>query len=277
MCPSAVQYNISMRRIDSHVHIFPEKVAQKATQKLTIPGVHHPHYDGTLEGLIASMDRFDIEKSWALPVATSASQVESINNFVESITTDRIVKFGAIHPDVEDAYETLSHFRERGFVGFKMHPDYQMFVPNEARMEPIWRAAEDFELIAYFHAGDDMLPRTKFGTPKIFAECLDTYPKARVALAHFGGFAMWDDVEEYLIGRDVWLDTAYTLSHLDHARFVDMARRHGFDHVMFGTDGPWTDPARDLAWFEEFGLTDQEKEQLFWKTSEDLLALVAPK
>lgn len=260
-----------MRRIDSHVHIFPEKVAPKATQKLTIPGVHHPHYDGTLAGLLASMDTFDIEQSWALPVATSASQVESINNFVEAIDTPRIVKFGAIHPDVENAYATLARFKERGFVGFKMHPDYQLVAPDDPRMEPIWQAAVDFELIAYFHAGDDMLPRTRLGQPRIFAECLDKYPGVHLALAHFGGFAMWDDVEEFLIGRDVWLDTAYTLSHLDHTRFVDMARRHGFNRVMYGTDGPWTDPARDLAWFEEFGLTEQEKEYLFAKSSDELL------
>lgn len=260
-----------MKLIDSHVHIFPEKVASKATQKLTIPGVHHPHYDGTISGLLASMDQFGIEQSWALPVATSASQVESINNFVEGIDTPRIVKFGAIHPDIDDAYETMSHFRERGFKGFKMHPDYQVVAPNDPRMEPIWRAAVDFNLIAYFHAGDDMLPRTRLGKPRLFAEALDKYPGLHLALAHFGGFAMWDEVEEYLIGREVWLDTAYTLNYLDHPRFVDMARRHGFNRVMFGTDGPWTDPARDLAWFEEFGLTNAEKECLFGASAEALL------
>ena len=30
----------------------------------------------------------------------------------------------------------------------------------------------------------------------------------RLILAHMGGFRRWDEVEEYLVGEDVWFDTA---------------------------------------------------------------------
>jgi len=32
------------------------------------------------------------------------------------------------------------------------------------------------------------------------------FPALKIIAAHWGGFRLWDDVEKYLIGRDIWLD-----------------------------------------------------------------------
>lgn len=262
-----------MKIIDTHTHVFPDKLAARATAQLSKPGIYFPHYDGTLDGLLASMEKYGIDQSWTVPVSTSARQVDTINAYATTQPREHIVPFGAIHPDTEDPREVLSHFKELGLVGYKMHPDYQNVRPTDPRMDAIWEATVEFGLIGYFHAGDDENPHTKLGEPKEFAQVLDRYPTIKLCLAHFGGFNMWDDVEKYLIGRDVWLDTAYTFGHIDNDQFLRMARRHGFERITFGTDGPWTDPADSLNIIKSLGLSDSELENLMHGAAEGLLAL----
>ena len=50
------------------------------------------------------------------------------------------------------------------------------------------------------------------------------------------------------MGRDVYLDTAYTLGHLPDADFVEIVHAHGAEKVLFGSDGPWTDAGAEIAW-----------------------------
>ena len=43
-------------------------------------------------------------------------------------------------------------------------------------------------------------------------------------LAHFGGNEMWDEVEQRLMGRNVYLDTAVVLDTMPEEQFVRMVR-----------------------------------------------------
>ena len=96
-----------------------------------------------------------------------------------------------------------------GIKGVKFHPDYQMFFVDEERMFPLYRQMADAGLIAFFHAGVDIgLPPPVHCPPDRLATVLDRVPDLTVVAAHFGGFKMWDDVEKYLIGRNLWLDTS---------------------------------------------------------------------
>lgn len=257
--------------IDTHNHVFPENLAARAIEALSVPIVYEPHYDGTCAGLLRSMDNHGIARAWTVPVATRASQVETINAYAATQPRDRITPLGAIHPDTENPREVLSHFSEMGLVGFKMHPDYQSFKPTDPRLDEIWQAAVDYNLICYFHAGDDENPRTKNGTPAEFAQILDRHPSVLLVLAHFGGYKMWDEVEEILVGRNVWFDTAYMAEHIDREQFLRMAKAHGYNRIMFATDGPWTDPQVALDFIFNTGLADSDLEQIFHGTAEALL------
>lgn len=261
-----------MQIIDVHTHVFPDDLAPRAREALIVPGRHQAHYDATLVGLLDTMDKNGIDRSWTVPVATKPNQVESINKFAASQPRDRITPFGGIHPDLDDAYEVLSTFPSLGLSGFKIHPDYQGVSPDDPRMQPIYDAAMDFGLIAFFHAGDDVGPRTKYGTPRVFSGILDEHPTMKLVLAHFGGYDAWDGVDELLIGRDVYLDTAYTFGHLEMDRFLDMANRHGWNRIMFGTDGPWTDATKELATIASLELPDSDLSDLLYRNAERMLA-----
>ena len=263
--------------IDTHAHVFPEKVVDAAIQTLTAPGRANK-LGGTLEDLFENMQRFGIAQAWTIPVATRPEQVASINTFAAAQPHESIVPFGAIHPDCEDPGAILAGFRDLGLAGFKMHPDYQNVRPTDPRMQAIFDAAVNFDLIAYFHAGDDVGPRTRFGSPTEFATIIDTYPDLHIVLAHMGGWCMWDEVEELLVGRGkpgkLYFDTAYIRGFLQTEQMLRIMREHGMDYILFGSDSPWTSVQKDIDYFCALDLSNDELEAFFHGNAERLLQAV---
>jgi predicted TIM-barrel fold metal-dependent hydrolase len=253
-----------MRIIDIHTHAFPDELAARATPKLADHGGITPSYDGTVAGLVAAMDRADIAVSVMLPVATKPAQVRVINDWAAGLASPgspwlgRIVPFGAMHPDFEDPAAEIARMAGLGLRGIKMHPDYQGYVPNEPRVQPIYEAAHEHGLWMLLHAGGDIVPQTYYGTPETYADVLDSWPGLNVILAHMGGWRLWEAAAEHIIGRDVVLDTAYTPGHLPDDEFVGLVREHGVERVVFGSDGPFADPAAEVDKLRGVGLTDDE-------------------
>ena len=246
-----------MRIIDVHTHVWPDAVAEKALAHLKhAANDFTAYYDGTITGLLADMDRTGVEVSVIQPVATKPTQVASINDWAASVGSARIVGFGAMHPDFENAPAEIARMAKLGLTGLKLHPEHQAFAPDEPRMTPIYEAALAHNMTVFFHAGADEVHSTVRGTPESFAHVLEGFPGLRVVLAHLGGYRVWNHVAEVLVGRDVYLDTAYTLGHLADADFVEIVHAHGPERVLFGSDGPWTDAAAEIAWLRRLPLRE---------------------
>lgn len=262
-----------MRVIDVHTHVWPDSVAPHAVSSVGAQGHIAPHYDGTVAGLKECMDRAGIDVSVILPVATKPSQVGTINDFSASLVTDpRIVPFGAMHPDYPDPLCELARLKARGIRGFKMHPEYQTFELDEPRMTAIYDAAVNLDLTLFFHSGGDVAFPSVRGTPDAFVSLIERYPGLHAVLAHMGGFRQWHAVTGRLAGRDVLFDTAYTLGHLPDEEFVSLVREHGVDRVMFGTDGPWTDPVEQLAHLRRLPFSEDELAKVLGGNAERFLA-----
>lgn len=263
------------RIIDIHTHAFADSLAPKAMQALsgeTDPPIPY-FYDGTVAGLVASMDRADIDISVIQPVATKPGQVPIINDWAAAQASERIVPFGAMHPDLTNPAEEMARMRSLGLRGFKMHPNYQEFAPHEERLHAFYQSAIDNDLIVLFHAGVDIGIPGVPGTPQAFAEALDAFPAMTAVLAHLGGFREWQGVADHLAGRDVWLDMAFTLGHLPDDEFVELVRAHGVDRVLFGSDGPWTDSGREIAHLRTLPFTDAELDAILCGNAERLLGI----
>lgn len=263
------------RIIDIHTHAFTDDLAPKALSALANsvepPAPHF--YDGTIEGLITAMDRTGVDISVIQPVATKPSQVPTINDWAAAQISDRIVAFGAMHPDLTHPAEEMARMRRLGLRGFKLHPNYQQFAPHEARLRAVYEAAIDHDMIVLFHAGVDIGVPGVPGTPQSFAAALDAFPGLTAVLAHLGGFREWQAVSEHIAGRDVWLDMAYTMGHLPDEEFVDLVRSHGVDRVLFGSDGPWTDAAAEIAHLRDLNFTQMELDGILGRNAERLLDL----
>jgi predicted TIM-barrel fold metal-dependent hydrolase len=259
--------------IDIHTHAWPEKVAEKAVAELAGDGRMRPYYDGTVPGLIVDMQRTGVDVSVLQPVATKPTQVRSINDWVANVAGPHILPFGAMHPEADDPRGEIEHMAELGLRGFKLHPEHQSFAPDEPRLMPIYQAAVEHGMVILFHAGHDEFHNTLHGTPESFATVLENFPELHVILAHLGGYRVWNHVAEVLVGRDVYLDTAYTLGHLPDADFVEIVHAHGPERILFGSDGPWTDAAAEIAWLRRLPLRDGVVDAILGENAEKLLAL----
>ena len=259
--------------IDVHTHAFADDIASSAMPALEAEAGFPGSFDGTIDGLQVRMDEAGIDVAVVQPVATRPSQVSKINDWAAAACSDRIIVFGAMHPDLDGQAAEISRMAEMGLRGFKMHPEYQAFVPDEPRMASLYAAAEAQGLIVLFHAGKDIARATLRGTPATFARVNDAYPGLKMILAHMGGYDLWAEVAKHLVGRDILLDTSFTLGHLSDDRFMTLVRDHGYERVLFGTDAPWTTPVTEIAKIRALPLSDDELEAILGGNSRTLLGL----
>lgn len=235
--------------IDIHTHIFPDELAERALSVLSHNCSCPAYLDGTCADLVASMQRAGVDRSVIMPIATKPSQARGINQWAAEISHKRpeIIAFGTIHPRQEDWRAEIDAIVAEGFRGVKLHPDYQKFFVDDPELMPIYRTLAEAGLIVLFHAGVDIgLPPPVHCTPDRLARALDAVPELTVIAAHMGGWQCWDDVERYLVGRNVYFDTSFSLSYMGAERMAELIRAHGAGRVLFGTDSPWTDQAAEV-------------------------------
>ena len=265
-----------MRVVDSHVHIFPDRVAAVALPRMQEKSGVTPAFDATLAGLREAMRRGGVETSVVQPVATRPDAVAGINDWAASIQGDGVVCFGAMHPKLDEPAAELARMAGLGLRGLKLHPEFQTFRPDDDAMAPIYEGAAANGLAVFFHAGEDLALPTVHSTPASFVRVLDAFPGLTVILAHMGGWRQWDAVLEELAGRDVYLETSYTLPYIGPRRFVELVKAHGPSRVIFGSDGPWADVSTEVAAVQglrEHGLEQAELEAIIAGNATRLLAL----
>lgn len=260
--------------IDIHTHIFADALAARAVHRLEEKGDIKAFLPGTKAGLVESMDRAGISVSVIQPVVTKPSQTETINRWAAEIRDQRILPFAGLHPDDQDYKEHLRQIKEMGFPGVKLHPDYQGFFVDEPRMFPIYEEIFKNGLILLFHAGLDIgFPPPYHGTPERIAKVLDAVPGGTVIAAHLGGHAMWDQVERHLAGRNLYLDTSMGIEYYGGSRLVKIARMHGTDKILFGTDSPWTSQPDELERMRSLPFTPAELNGILYQNAKKLLRL----
>lgn len=259
--------------VDVHTHVFPDDIAARAVSSLAEAAGLKPYLDGTVKGLLASMDRSGVTMSVLCPIATKPEQVESINTWTASAAGPRLVPFGTMHPAYPDPEAEVERMVALGIKGIKLHPEFQSFAPDDPRMSRLYRAAAHHNLPVLFHAGEDPHFEQVRGVPHLFKQVLADFPELTVILAHLGGFRVWDEVTRHLLGERVYLDTAYTFGHLPEDRVAEIVLGHGTDRVLFGSDAPWTDAGVELEYLRALGLSADDLEAILWRNASELLEL----
>ena len=264
-----------MPAIDFHTHAFPDDVAGRAMAGIETPGTWESYGDGTVGGLVASMDKADIDVSVICPIATRPGQVKGIFKWAKAIRSARIEPFCSIHPEDRNVGKWFRRFAKAGIRGLKMHPMYQDFAVDEERMAPIYRSAIDCGLIIEFHCGKDIAfgPDDDRASPARFARLFDRFGQMRTVCSHMGGWLDWDEGEKHIIGRDVMLETSFSLGDqgTDSGRVARMIRRHGVERVMFGTDWPWADQKLHVKLFNDLDLPEGDKKAILFSNAAKLL------
>ncbi|MBQ6718291.1 MAG: amidohydrolase [Clostridia bacterium] len=257
--------------IDSHCHIYPEKIAKPAVEStgrfydMTALG------DGTVNSLLELGKRVGIDRFVVQSVATTPHQVKSINEFIArevALYPDHLIGLGTLHPESDDLKGDLAHIKELGLHGVKLHPDIQKFKIDDYRCLKIYELCENENIPILMHTGDY---RYDYSNPNRLVPILDIYKNLTVIGAHLGGWSVWDEAVEKLSGyKNFYVDSSSSLYELPIEKSIHIIRTYGADRVLFGSDFPVFSPDIELGRFMALPLTDDERRMIL---SENVIKL----
>lgn len=280
--------------IDFHTHAFPEPLAERAIARLAQSARAKNYLNGTLDALRSSMKAAGIDYSVLLPVATKPKQTEGINKNAilinENYKETGLISFGAIHPENEDYRGILRTLAKENVKGIKLHPVFQETNIDDIRYLRIIECACENDLIVLVHAGYDIsYPNLEYSSVRRIVSVFDTLQPDKFILAHMGGWGCWNEVEDYIIGRDVYLDSSFSLLPISPApgtirspqenpplslnQFLRMVKKQGAKRILFGTDSPWGGQEESLKAIKESGLTPEELSLVLGGNAAKLLKL----
>lgn len=261
--------------IDFHTHAFPAHLAADAINKLAYSSKVKPSFDGTISGLLNSMDSAGIEKSVVLNIATKPEQVANIIKWCLKIKNERIIPFASIHPDNKDFKDLIKRIKGEGLAGIKLHPMYQDFYLDDDRMFFIYEEIVSAGLILIFHAGLDIAFRSDKRAEVIrLKKVIKKFPGLKIVAAHTGGWQMWGDVLKEIAGHNIWIETSMTLKYIEDKKILlEILKKHSPDKIMFGTDAPWSDQKEEVELMNGLDIPAELKNKIFSANAQKLLSL----
>lgn len=264
--------------IDFHTHAFPDKLAERALGTLAAKVRMVPETNGSVQGLIEQMDHCGVDRSVVCNIATNAKQMINVNNFaIETLQTygERLTPLGSINPQAERQSEEIERLRKAGIPGLKLHPDYMGFRIDDRIYDEIFDTAAALGMFIIIHAGFDVYsPGKVWAPPCAVRKRLERNPQTTLICAHFGGNMMWSEVEETLLGRNIYIDTSMgSVEGLSCEQASRMLGKHDSDRILFGSDCPWNNPGETFRYVDSLSVSDEIKEKIYYGNASALLRL----
>jgi predicted TIM-barrel fold metal-dependent hydrolase len=261
--------------VDFHTHIFPQHKVSHILSRLS-----HDHdipnfSDGTLGGLLKSMQTAGIQASLISRITVHPAKVDAVNGWLLRHLRDNILPLATIHPDQPEGATYVEYVKRAGFKGIKLHPDYQGFYADDRRMYPFYEAAQALKVPVLFHAGLDrgLTPPFKAMPGHLYRVRKD-FPRLTMIAAHMGGEDNYAETEATLLGTDIYLDTAFVLRIVPQATLRRFFRKHPIERFLFGTDSPFTDQRTELRFLYTLPfLTASQKDKIAGQNAVRLLNL----
>lgn len=263
--------------IDFHTHAFPDAIAERAIEGLceACGRTYEPCHNGKLSQLLQRMDEYGVDMSVVLPVVTRPSQTRTVNEWAKAITGERIISFGGIYPEALTYKEDIDLVCSLGLPGIKLHPEYQGFTVDTPEMLRVYDYALSKGLMILFHAGFDPAYKPPYhSSPRQFANIVDNMKGGTLIAAHLGSANMWDDVERFLVGKNIYFDTSMGFEYYSKEQFVRIVNGHGAEKILFGSDSPWSRAGDELKTLCSLPLTDEQKELITCKNAKRLLGVL---
>ena len=265
--------------LDFHTHCFPDALAPKAMDALIQNGSSMnliPNTDGTAGGLINCMHRAGIDRAVVCNIATNAHQMHKVNDFaMDSLHRyPELIPLGSLHPHAEGLEDELTRLTTAGIYGIKLHPDYVHIDFDAPDFHPIFALCEANGVCIVTHAGlDPISPEHLHCTPDMVRRVMDMFPRLKLVVAHVGGLHCEEETLSQLCGQNVFLDTSlltYRPEKTDIIREIFLS--HHPDKLLFATDTPWTDTAKEIQALAAMDIPERLKEKIF---SENAIALLS--
>ncbi len=249
--------------IDSHCHIYPEKIAEKAvagTDKFyDTVAAGTGTVDNMMEmGTAAGIDHFVVQSG-----ATTPHQVKSINEFIANTVSqnkDRLTGLGTLHPDSCDIKGDVAHLLELGLKGVKLHPDIQQFQCDNDRCMEIYGLCQENGLVLLMHTGDY---RYDYSNPNRIIPILERFKTLTFIGAHLAGWSVWEEAYEKLSDYpNLYVDCSSCFGFSNVEKVYSLMKKYGADRILFGTDYPMWSPEKEMATFMSLNFSDAEREKM---------------
>lgn len=265
-----------MHIFDAHVHIYPDKIAEKASQHVGEFYNITMNFDGKIGTMVERWKKRGVERCLVHSVATTHDQVPKINDFIKAsvdASDGMFVGFCTLHPsmsakEVEDEIERIIGM---GLKGVKLHPDCQKFQIDEPAAMQMYEVI-DGRVPILFHTGDK---RYDYSNPDRMRAAAKRFPRQKMIGAHLGGYSVWEKAVPVLADlENMWFDESSSLAFITPEQATEYINAYGADRVFFGTDYPMWDIGDELERFDRIDLTDSQREKILWTNINKFLGLL---
>ncbi|WP_010583564.1 amidohydrolase family protein [Schlesneria paludicola] len=158
---------------------------------------------------------------------------------------DHLIGFLSLDPTQPDwGRELFEGHQEMGLRGIKLMPMYAGFRPDDERLTPLWKYAQEHQLPVLMHTGTTFISQAPLECtlPRHADAVAARFPDVRMILAHLGHPYEGECVAVIRKHCNVYAD----LSALHYRPFqlyqsLMLVQEYGvWDKVLFGTDFPFT-------------------------------------
>lgn len=260
--------------IDSHCHIYPEKIVAAAVNGTDNFYDVKSYCKGTVSDMLTMGTNAGIDMFIVQSVATTPHQVSRINEFIASEVANsggKLMGLGTLHPESLDIKGDLEHLISLGLKGVKLHPDIQGFKIDDYRCLKIYELCEKAGLPILVHAGDS---RYDNSNPNRLLPILEIYTNLTIIAAHLGGWSIWEEAAEKLHGiNNLFVDCSSSFYYLKKETAKRIIELYGTDRVLFGTDYPMWSPKKELDYFMSLGFNDNDNRRILSENAKKLFKI----
>jgi uncharacterized protein len=198
--------------------------------------------------------------------------------------SDVLIPFASIDPakGKMGAREARRLVKDFGVKGFKFHPTYQGFYPNDRMAYVLYEAIAEMCSIALFHTGQTGVGsgmrggngmRLKYSNPMHLDDVAVDFPDMPIVLAH-PSFPWQEEALAVATHKpNVYIDLSGWSPKYFPPVLVRYANTLLRKKVLFGSDWPMITPERWLADFEKIEIKDENRPLILKENAARLLGL----
>ncbi|MCG2723068.1 MAG: amidohydrolase family protein, partial [Thermodesulfovibrionales bacterium] len=135
----------------------------------------------------------------------------------------------------------------------------------------VYKKICDENLILVMHTGFDFaFSRIRIADPEKIITVIEKFPSLKLVTTHLGAWEQWDEVEQFLLGKNIYMEISFSLEFLDDA-VKKIISNHPQEYILFGTDSPWTEQQKTLSLLRSLQLGEEKEALILRENAEKLL------
>ncbi len=240
-----------MHIIDWHSHIWlPEHLGDKFGPQIDGHYAQKPSEHGTPEAHRAAMDADGVTHSVVIALTSDHLGMKVPNEFIADYVRDdpRLVGIASVDPNHPDCRDEFIHaITDLGLSGLKLAPPYQAFHPHSDRAMSLYDAAQDLDVVVYFHQGAVSISQgvLDYAQPLLLDKVAREFPRLRIVIAHVGQPWFMETVALLRKHPNVYADVSARCERPWQIKgILAAAMDYGVqERLLFGSDFPTFQPA----------------------------------